>query len=199
MRCSVFNLSVALMATSLITMMVHPATSFVVGGSSFPSPFSSSLTDSSLASECRQWQCQSLIHRSLTVGNRKETYLGSSTAPDASSSSASLSTDGAAAAAPIDDPLMNPSYEIEPLQIRMGHGFDIHRMAPIEEAKQPVVIGGVTITHSDQNVRTYMFAIASFFPYFCVRVWAETSYLCADDFMFERKNDRLHTNTQRIL
>ena len=49
------------------------------------------------------------------------------------------------------DDLLNPSYEIEALPIRIGHGFDIHRMAPIEEAGQPVVIGGVEITHPPQK------------------------------------------------
>ncbi|KAL3926682.1 MAG: hypothetical protein SGBAC_013376 [Bacillariaceae sp.] len=49
------------------------------------------------------------------------------------------------------DDLLNPSYEIAPLAIRIGHGFDIHRMAPLEEAKQPVIIGGVEITHKDQK------------------------------------------------
>lgn len=34
----------------------------------------------------------------------------------------------------------------------IGHGFDIHRMAPLELAGQPVVIGGVEITHKDQKV-----------------------------------------------
>lgn len=42
-------------------------------------------------------------------------------------------------------------HEVEPVPIRIGHGFDIHRMAPIGEAGQPVVIGGVTITHKDQK------------------------------------------------
>lgn len=50
------------------------------------------------------------------------------------------------------DDLLKPSYDIEPIPVRIGHGFDIHRMAPIEEAGQPVVIGGVTITHKDQKV-----------------------------------------------
>jgi 2-C-methyl-D-erythritol 2,4-cyclodiphosphate synthase len=36
----------------------------------------------------------------------------------------------------------------EPL-IRIGHGYDIHRMAPREEAGQPVVIGGVKFDGSD--------------------------------------------------
>ena len=52
-----------------------------------------------------------------------------------------------------DDDLLHPSYEIEPISIRIGHGFDIHRMAPIEEAGQPIIIGGVVIPHTDQKVR----------------------------------------------
>lgn len=55
-----------------------------------------------------------------------------------------------APAASTDD-LLKPSYEIEPIPIRIGHGFDIHRMAPLEDAGQPVVIGGVEITHKDQK------------------------------------------------
>mmetsp|Transcript_38329 Transcript_38329/g.120191 ORF Transcript_38329/g.120191 Transcript_38329/m.120191 type:complete len:173 (-) Transcript_38329:625-1143(-) len=46
----------------------------------------------------------------------------------------------------------------EPL-MRIGHGFDIHRMSSLEQAGQPVVIGGVTIpcdlgveAHSDGDV-----------------------------------------------
>ena len=50
------------------------------------------------------------------------------------------------------DDILKPKYEIESIPIRIGHGFDIHRMAPIEEAGQPVVIGGVEITHKDQKV-----------------------------------------------
>jgi len=42
-------------------------------------------------------------------------------------------------------------YDVEPVPIRIGHGFDIHRMSPLEQAGQPVVIGGVTITHKDQK------------------------------------------------
>ena len=52
-----------------------------------------------------------------------------------------------------EDDILKPSYEIEPLPMRIGHGFDIHRMAPIDVAGQPVVIGGVTIDHKDQKVR----------------------------------------------
>ena len=54
-----------------------------------------------------------------------------------------------------ENDLTKPAYEVEPIPIRIGHGFDIHRMAPVEEAGQPVVIGGVTITHKDQKVRTF--------------------------------------------
>ena len=50
------------------------------------------------------------------------------------------------------DDILKPKYEIESIPLRIGHGFDIHRMAPLEEAGQPVVIGGVTITHKDQKV-----------------------------------------------
>mmetsp|Transcript_2747 Transcript_2747/g.3906 ORF Transcript_2747/g.3906 Transcript_2747/m.3906 type:complete len:251 (+) Transcript_2747:120-872(+) len=51
----------------------------------------------------------------------------------------------------VDDDILKPKYEIEPLQTRIGHGFDIHRMAPIEEAGQPIVIGGVIVEHKDQK------------------------------------------------
>ena len=51
------------------------------------------------------------------------------------------------------DDILKPKYEIESIPIRIGHGFDIHRMSPIEEAGQPVIIGGVEITHKDQKVR----------------------------------------------
>lgn len=47
--------------------------------------------------------------------------------------------------------LLRPAYEIEKIPIRIGHGFDIHRMAPREEAGQPVVIGGVVIDHKPQK------------------------------------------------
>ncbi|KAL7547209.1 hypothetical protein ACHAWF_010532 [Thalassiosira exigua] len=47
--------------------------------------------------------------------------------------------------------LLRPSYDIEPIPLRIGHGFDIHRMVPLSEAGQPVVIGGVTIEHEDQK------------------------------------------------
>jgi hypothetical protein len=59
-----------------------------------------------------------------------------------------------------DDSLLSPCYDIERIPIRIGHGFDIHRMAPIQEAGQPVVIGGVEIIHTDQKVRGPMRILA---------------------------------------
>jgi len=50
------------------------------------------------------------------------------------------------------DDILKPEYDIESIPLRIGHGFDIHRMAPIEEAGQPIIIGGVQITHKDQKV-----------------------------------------------
>mmetsp|Transcript_1968 Transcript_1968/g.3067 ORF Transcript_1968/g.3067 Transcript_1968/m.3067 type:complete len:252 (+) Transcript_1968:46-801(+) len=47
--------------------------------------------------------------------------------------------------------ILRPSYAIEPIPLRIGHGFDIHKMVPFEEAGQPVVIGGVVIDHVDQK------------------------------------------------
>eukprot|EP00970_Alexandrium_tamarense_P009695 scaffold1942_cov197-Alexandrium_tamarense.AAC.27 len=47
--------------------------------------------------------------------------------------------------------ILRPSYAIESIPLRIGHGFDIHRMVPLEEAGQPVVIGGVVIDHEDQK------------------------------------------------
>jgi 2-C-methyl-D-erythritol 2,4-cyclodiphosphate synthase len=49
------------------------------------------------------------------------------------------------------DDLLRPSYAIEKIPLRIGHGFDIHRMAPLAEAGQPVVIGGVVIDHLPQK------------------------------------------------
>jgi len=51
-----------------------------------------------------------------------------------------------------DSILSSITYEIEKIPLRIGHGFDIHRMAPIQDAGQPIVIGGVEITHKDQKV-----------------------------------------------
>jgi 2-C-methyl-D-erythritol 2,4-cyclodiphosphate synthase len=39
---------------------------------------------------------------------------------------------------------------VERLPLRIGHGFDIHRLAPLDEAGQPVVIAGVVIDHDPQ-------------------------------------------------
>mmetsp|Transcript_28315 Transcript_28315/g.51623 ORF Transcript_28315/g.51623 Transcript_28315/m.51623 type:complete len:248 (-) Transcript_28315:206-949(-) len=49
------------------------------------------------------------------------------------------------------DDLLTPKYQVEPIAIRIGHGFDIHRMVPIQDAGQPIVIGGVVIDHKDQK------------------------------------------------
>ena len=69
-----------------------------------------------------------------------------------STASRSINTDSQLFAEEDDDDILKPKYEIEPLPLRVGHGFDIHRMAPLDEAGQPVVIGGVTIPHKDQKV-----------------------------------------------
>lgn len=80
--------------------------------------------------------------RSATESSATESASSSS----ASSASSSSSTSGEEAV------LLSPNYEIEPIAVRIGHGFDIHRMAPIQEAGQPIVIAGVEITHTDQKV-----------------------------------------------
>jgi 2-C-methyl-D-erythritol 2,4-cyclodiphosphate synthase len=49
------------------------------------------------------------------------------------------------------DDLLKPSYEVEKIPLRIGHGFDIHRMAPIEVAGQPIIVGGVQIDHPPQK------------------------------------------------
>lgn len=59
-----------------------------------------------------------------------------------------LSSTAASSSDTADDAL-KPEYEVEPMPLRIGHGFDIHRMAPIGDAGQPIVIAGVTIDHKD--------------------------------------------------
>lgn len=51
------------------------------------------------------------------------------------------------------DDLMFPDYDIEPTPLRIGHGFDIHRMSPLEEVGQPIIIAGIEVTHKDQKWR----------------------------------------------
>lgn len=64
-----------------------------------------------------------------------------------SSSSEEVTVDNTAAVS-----LLTPGdYDVERLALRIGHGFDIHRMAPIQVAKQPIVIGGVEIVHEPQK------------------------------------------------
>ena len=60
----------------------------------------------------------------------------------------------AEAPATAENDVLKPNYEIEPIPMRIGHGFDIHRMAPIADAGQPIIIGGVEIPHKDQKVGT---------------------------------------------
>lgn len=72
-------------------------------------------------------------------GNRKIPHRLVSTTASSSSSDTSA------------DDILKPKYEIEPIALRIGHGFDIHRMAPIGDAGQPIVIAGVTIDHEDQK------------------------------------------------
>ena len=73
--------------------------------------------------------------------------------PSSTTNSISQRTQLAASSSSVEtDDLLKPAYDIEPIAIRIGHGFDIHRMAPVEVAGQPVVIGGVEITHKDQKV-----------------------------------------------
>lgn len=63
--------------------------------------------------------------------------------PSSTSSSISSSNPSQSSA----DLAVSPSYPIERLPLRIGHGFDIHRLAPLSKAGQPLVISGVTITH----------------------------------------------------
>jgi hypothetical protein len=53
------------------------------------------------------------------------------------------------------DQNLKPKYEVEPLPIRIGHGFDIHKMVPLKDAGQPIVIAGVVIDHKDLKVHLY--------------------------------------------
>lgn len=84
-----------------------------------------------------------------TSSSLRSATESSATESASSSSASSSSTSGEEAA------LLSPNYEIEPIAVRIGHGFDIHRMAPIQEAGQPIVIAGVEITHKDQKVGLY--------------------------------------------
>jgi len=88
------------------------------------------------------------IATAIGQGNAGGT-IATTTIKPASSSSAAASSSSAISST---DDLLRPSYEIESIATRIGHGFDIHRMAPLKEAGQPVVIGGVEILHKDQKV-----------------------------------------------
>lgn len=73
------------------------------------------------------------------------------------STPSAATTNLSASATATEEDVTKPSYDIEPISIRIGHGFDIHKMAPLEEAGQPVVIGGVEIPHKDQKVSERLF------------------------------------------
>ena len=65
-------------------------------------------------------------------------------------SSAPAAAYDTAAAAPDEaeiSSLLQPPHDIEPAPLRVGHGFDIHRLVPLSEADQLVVIGGVVLDH----------------------------------------------------
>lgn len=69
-----------------------------------------------------------------------------------------VSTTASSSSSDADD-ILKPKYEIEPIALRIGHGFDIHRMAPIGDAGQPIVIADVTIDHEDQKVGQVIYTI----------------------------------------
>jgi 2-C-methyl-D-erythritol 2,4-cyclodiphosphate synthase len=94
-----------------------------------------------------------MYHRHYTM-NRSLALLSFLAVPVTSFvvAGAGLSSTALAASVATEDDLTKPAYEIEPVSFRIGHGFDIHRMAPIGEAGQPVIIGGVEIPHKDQKV-----------------------------------------------
>ena len=82
-------------------------------------------------------------------------------------SSSSMRHANTAASSATSDDILKPPYDIERIPIRIGHGFDIRRMAPIQDAGQPIVIGGVIIPHSDQKV-----------SFFCIHFQFNPSNLC---------------------
>jgi 2-C-methyl-D-erythritol 2,4-cyclodiphosphate synthase len=88
-----------------------------------------------------------LLLSSAAVVQTTEAFSPSSPTTTSITSSSALSSSTTES----EDDLLKPKYEIEPVPLRIGHGFDIHRMAPLEEAGQPVVIGGVIIDHKDQK------------------------------------------------
>jgi hypothetical protein len=74
-------------------------------------------------------------------------------APSSKSKSFTPTSSSLLSTAAETDDILKPKYEIESIPLRIGHGFDIHRMAPLQDAGQPVIIGGVEITHKDQKVK----------------------------------------------
>jgi 2-C-methyl-D-erythritol 2,4-cyclodiphosphate synthase len=70
--------------------------------------------------------------------------------PTRQASTASTNTSKEKPSTSTDD-LLQPTYEVEKIPLRIGHGFDIHRMVPYDVAGQPIMIGGVEITHTPQK------------------------------------------------
>lgn len=97
-------------------------------------------------------QCLSPVSSFAAVAGSTSTVATATATTSTTTSRLASTTDEAAATAAAlefdeDDDPTKPKYDIEPIPFRIGHGFDIHRMAPLQEAGQPVVIGGVEIPH----------------------------------------------------
>jgi 2-C-methyl-D-erythritol 2,4-cyclodiphosphate synthase len=95
-------------------------------------------------------------HKNALTASRTTTrtlglILSSSVAPTTTTTDEDGASSAAAATTKTSDDLLNPDYPIEPIPIRIGHGFDIHRMAPLQEAGQPLVIAGVVVPHGPQQ------------------------------------------------
>jgi 2-C-methyl-D-erythritol 2,4-cyclodiphosphate synthase len=121
-------LLLSLVMATLLAFIVPPhatAAAFVLGASSS-------------SSSSREFS-------TFSTSSRRSDVVFTTTA--ATAAAASTSTASSTANTNTDD-LLRPDYEIEKIPLRIGHGFDIHRMAPRSEAGQPIVIGGVTIPHA---------------------------------------------------
>jgi 2-C-methyl-D-erythritol 2,4-cyclodiphosphate synthase len=88
---------------------------------------------------------------SRTTYSQRPGYFSLSVASTTDDVAASSSSSSSSTAQTSSDDLLNPDYPIEPIPVRIGHGFDIHRMAPIEAAGQPLVIAGVVVPHPPQK------------------------------------------------
>jgi len=106
----------------------------------FVSPVSSFI----LAPTTKATTTSSIIFALSTSSSRTTTTTTTEATPSIDTTTTTTDTGGF-------DELLRPSYKIEPIPTRIGHGFDIHRMAPIDDAGQPIIIGGVVIPHVDQK------------------------------------------------